>query len=156
MRTQLNRLEAVFGTAIQVRNFGRSEKLVVEVEFAKLLEITTWLRMEENFRMDFLEAFTIFESKGKLVLSYFIRSHPHNLQLVLRSSVGVPGPHELAKVPSMIGIWPHAEAFETELAPLFGVDFVGARGTGGVRKVFGVFDGYPLRKSYEWQEGFEP
>ncbi len=156
MRTQLNRLEAVFGSATQIRNFGRSEKFVVEAEFVKLLEIAVWLRMEEHFRMDLLEAFTIFESKGKLVLSYFIRSHPHNLQLVLRSSVTVPGAYERVNAPSMIGIWPHAEAFETELAPLFGIEFTGSRGTGGVRKVFGEFDGFPLRKSYEWQESFEP
>jgi NADH:ubiquinone oxidoreductase subunit C len=156
VRIQLNRLEAVFGSAIQVRNFGRSEKLSVEVEFSKLLEIATWLRMEENFRMDFLEAFTIFESKGKLIFSYFIRSHPHNLQLVLRSSRVVPGSHERVNIPSMIGIWPHAEAFETELAPLFGIEFTGSQGMGGVRKVFGNFDGFPLRKGYEWQESFEP
>lgn len=152
MRTLLNRLEEVFGGAIQVRNFGRSERFVVEVEYEKLLEVAAWLRMEESFRMDFLESFTIFEQKARFVLSYFIRSHSQNLQIVLRANVAVPGAQERARVPSMIGVWPHAEAFESELAPLFGVEFYGAHGLGGVRKVFGKFGGFPMRKAFEWRE----
>ena len=156
MRTQLNRLESVFGTKVQIRNFGRSERLVAEVNFENLLEIAAWLRMEETFRMDFLEAFTVAELKGKFVLTYFVRSHSQNSQLVLRSAVTVPGPTEFVEIPSMIGIWPHAEPFESELASLFGIQFTGARGGGEVRKNFGTYDGFPLRKSFEWRDGFSP
>lgn len=153
MRTQLNRLESVFGSALHVKNFGRSERFTAEIDFVSLLEVAAWLRMEETFRMDFLEAFTVYENKGKFVLSYFTRSHSQNIQIVLRTSVTVPGMREELEVPSMIGIWPHAEAFETELAPLFGIRFTGSKGTGGVKKFFGNFDGFPLRKGFEWIEG---
>ena len=156
MRTQLNRLEGVFGAKVQIRNFGRSERFVAEVTFENLLEIAAWLRMEESFRMDFLEAFTVSELKGKFVLSYFIRSYSQNLQLVLRASVVVPGALETVDVPSMIGVWPHAEPFENELAPLFGIRFVGVRGTGEIRKGFGTYEGFPLRKSFEWREDYSP
>jgi NADH:ubiquinone oxidoreductase subunit C len=139
-----------------VRNFGRSEHFVVEVEFQSFLEVAAWVRMEEKLRMDFLEALTIFESKGKFFLSAFIRSHSQSVQMVLRTSLLVPGARERAKIPSLIGVWPHAEPFETELAPLFGVEFTGSRGTGGVRKVFGAFEEFPLRKGYTWAEGASP
>jgi NADH:ubiquinone oxidoreductase subunit C len=156
VRTQLNKLESAFGGALQVRNFGRSDRFLVEVDFAAFVEVAAWLRMEESFRMDFLEALTAFETKGKFALSYFIRSQSQDLQLVLRTNVAVPGPRETAKVPSMIGIWSHAEPFESELAPLFGIDFVGARPAGGVRKNFGAYAGFPLRKSFEWNEEITP
>ncbi|MBS1963348.1 MAG: NADH-quinone oxidoreductase subunit C [Bdellovibrionales bacterium] len=156
MRPLLNRIEAAFGAAVQIRNFGRSEKFVVEAEFASAHEIAAWLRMEENFRFDFLEAFTVYEAKNKLVLSYFLRSHSQNHQLVLRTSTPVPGAQELASVPSAVGIWPHAEAFETELAPLFGIEFTGSRGAGAVRKNFGSYGGFPLRKTFEWREEIAP
>lgn len=156
MRTQLNRLESIFGGSLQVKNFGRSEHFVVEADFEILLEVAAWLRMEETFRMDFLESFTVFESKSKFVLSYFIRSHSQNIQLVLRSSVAVPGARDRAKVPSMIGVWPHAEPFENELAPLFGIEFHGARGTNGVKKIFGDFPGFPMRKGFDWREEIAP
>ena len=156
MRIQLSKLESVFGASVHTRNFGRSERFVVEVEFTRLLEVAAWLRMEETFRMDFLETFSVYEAKGKFTLSYFVRSLSQNLQLVIRSSVSVPGAREGVNIPSMIGIWPSAEPFETELSPLFGIQFTGTRPTGDVRKIFGTFAGFPLRKAFEWQEGFQP
>lgn len=156
MRTQLNKLEGAFGGAVQVRNFGRSERFVADAEFSRILEVAAWLRMEESFRMDFLEAFTVYESKAKFTLSYFIRSHSQSLQMVLRTAVPVPDAQTLAKVPSIVGVWPQAEPFETELSALFGMEFAGAPAPGGVRKVFGRFDGYPLRKAFEWREEIAP
>jgi NADH:ubiquinone oxidoreductase subunit C len=156
VRTQLNRLESVFGPKLHIRNFGRSERFVVEVNFANLLEVAAWLRMEENFRMDFLEAFTVSEGKGKFILTYFIRSNSQNMQLVLRTSVPVPGAAEFVEVPSMIGVWPHVEPFENELSPLFGIRFDGARGAGDIRKNFGTYDGFPLRKAFTWRDEYSP
>lgn len=156
MAGPLSSLEAAFGSAVQIRNFGRSERFVVEIEFSKLVEVAAWFRMEETQRMDFLEAFTVYESRGRLVLSYFVRSHPHGGRIVLRSTVLTPAATEFAEVPSMIGVWSHAEPFEAELAPLFGIRFTGARGTGGVRKTFGKFSGFPLRKAFEWRGGVDP
>jgi NADH:ubiquinone oxidoreductase subunit C len=156
VRTQLNKLESAFGGSVQVRNFGRSDRFVVEVDFGAFVEVAAWLRMEETFRMDFLEALTVFEAKGKFALSYFIRSQSQDHQLVLRTNVTVPGSRETAKVPSMIGVWSHAEPFESELAPLFGIEFTGARAPGAVRKNFGAYAGFPLRKSFAWQEDIAP
>jgi NADH-quinone oxidoreductase subunit C len=67
-----------------------------------------------------------------------------------------PGPKEWVKVPSMIGVWPGAEPFESELGPLFGIEFTGAPTERGVRKNFGNFSGFPLRKGFEWHGEIDP
>lgn len=152
MSAPFSALEKTFGSFVHVRNFGRSERFVIEVDFNKLVEVAAWLRMEEMQRMDFLEAFTIYEARGKFVLSYFLCSNPHGTRMVLRSSIQVPSEKEWIEIPSVIGIWPHAEPFENELASLFGIHFKGSKGTGGVRKSFGTFSGFPLRKSFFWNE----
>jgi NADH:ubiquinone oxidoreductase subunit C len=156
VRTQLNKVETFFGSAIQVKNFGRSDRFIVEVEFDRLLEVAAWLRMEESFRMDFLEALTVYENKHRFYFSYFLCSLPHNLRLVLRTSTPVPEATERVEIKSVIGVWPHAEPFESELSPLFGINFTGSKGTEKVKKVFGKFSGYPLRKDFEWGEKVEP
>ncbi len=156
MRTQLNKLEDRFGAGIQVKNFGRSPHPLVEIRPDQLIEVATWVRMEESFRLDFLEALTLFENSEQYYFSYFLRSLIHHSQVVLRTHLPEPSNEQRLVIASVIGIWPHAEPFETELAPLFGVNFTGATGSGLVRKNFGKFGGHPLRKSFEWGERFEP
>jgi len=152
VRNPFSELEARFGEAVQVRNFGRSNRYVIEATLTRWVEVAAWLRMEESQRIDFLEALTVTELKGRFILSAFIRSHVQGGEVVLRTSLPVPGATERAEIPSLVGVWPHAEAFETELAPLFGIQFTGSRGVGGVRKFFGTYDGFPLRKNFDWLE----
>lgn len=156
MRSQINKLVDRFGIKIQITNFGRSEHLLFELSSDHLIEVATWLRMEESFRMDFLESLTIFESREHYYFTYFLRSLTYHSQVVLRTNVPEPANVKEISIASVIGIWPHAEPFESELAPLFGVNFTGAVGTRTVRKEFGNFEGYPLRKSFEWGERFVP
>lgn len=152
MRSRLNKLEAVFGSAIQVKNFGRSELLMVEVELKRLIEVSAWLRMEESFRMDFVENISIYEINDRYIVSYFLRSHPQNLQLVLRTSFMAPAGNSIVEHPSVTGIWSQAEPFEVEQEALFGVHFSGRTIDQRVKRNFGDFSGYPLRKTFEWGE----
>ncbi len=112
--------------------------------------------MEESFRMDFLECLTVAEIKGKFQFSYFLRSHTQDKRIVLRTFVPVPAANERAEFPSMGGTWTQAVPFESELAPLFGIHFVGGTDRGAVRKDFGVFDGFPLRKGFTWGKAVMP
>lgn len=155
MRILLKKLETAFASAVHIKNFGRSESLLVEVTPEKLIEVSAWLRMEESFRMDFLENFSIYEMKGKFVFSYFMRSSAHKLQLVLRSTCTSTQSSGLIEHPSVSGIWPQAESFEVEHASLFGFKFIGSNPKAQVRRNFGEFTGYPLRKSFEWGDRVE-
>ncbi len=152
MRTLLKKLETAFPSVVHVKNFGRSEQLLIEVGADQLIEIAAWLRMEESFRMDFLENSSIYEMKGKFTISYFLRSYSQDHQLVLRTSVVAPSGNEEIEFPSVTGIWPQAEAFENEQAALFGVRFTGKTAISRVKRNLGPFEGFPLRKSFEWGE----
>jgi len=155
MRTLLKKLESDFGQAVTIKKFGRSDQFVVEIEAEKLVEIATWLRMQEAFRMDFLENLSLFESKGKTVFSYFLRSGSQGLQLVLRTSLATPNGGARLEIPSILGVWSHAESFESEAEKMFGVHFSGENRASSVRKNFGLGDEYPLRKSFEWGDRVE-
>lgn len=149
MRALLKKLETAFGSAVQVLNFGRSEGLIVEVSAEQMADVCSWLRMEESFRLDFLESFTAFESRGKLHFSAFLRSTTIGHALVVRAAVDVPNEKEIVEFSSLTRIWPQAASFESELAPLFGVSFVRGRES-SVKKDFGAFDGFPMRKHFTW------
>ncbi len=155
MRSLLKKLETAFGSAIHVKNFGRSEQLLVEVDLEKMISVSAWLRMEESYRMDFLENLSVCELKGKFIISYFLRSNSQSLQLVLRTSLTTPSGDEWMEHPSAVGIWPQAEPFETEQSALFGIHFTGTNLDPRVKRSFGKFSDFPLRKSFEWGERVE-
>jgi NADH:ubiquinone oxidoreductase subunit C len=156
MRALLKKLESAFGTAAQIRNFGRTEDLLVDVAPASFHEVCAWLRMEESFRLDFLEAFTISEAKGKFFFTAFVRSLPAGHHLAVRTAVDVPDERAWLDFPSVSRVWPQASAFESELSPLFGIRFAGAGPSVAVSKDFGQFDGFPLRKSFTWGRELQP
>src|SRR5690606_28594795 len=121
MRALLKKLEAAFGSSVKVSGFGRSECMVVEIVSGRVEEVCSWLRMEESFRLDFLEAFTAFEAKGKLNFSLFLRSMAIGHSLVVRMSAPLADEKEWVEFPSLGKIWTQATSFESELSPLFGV-----------------------------------
>lgn len=149
MRALLKKLESAFGSAIQIKNFGRSEGLIVEVSSSRMVEVCAWTRMEESYRLDFLEMLSVYEARGKLHISAFVRSTPLGHSLVLRTTVDLPGESEWVEFPSLTQTWPQAMPFESELSPLFGIRFVGASDQ-GARKDFGNFGGFPMRRSFTW------
>lgn len=155
MKAHLKKMEAAFGSAIHINNFGRSEQIMIEIEVKRLVEISLWLRMEESFRMDLLENISIYELKEKFIFSYFLRSHSQNLELVLRTSFAAPNGNDPVNHPSVREIWPQAEPFETEQGALFGIHFGVKKTKQGVIRNFGDFSGYPLRRAFEWGEKVE-
>lgn len=155
MKTLFKKAETVFGSTIQIKNFGRSDKVLVEVERNKLIEVAVWFRMEESFRMDFLENFSIYEMKGKFILSYFLRSNSQDMSFILRTSLPAPLGMEKIEAPSVVGVWSQAESFETEQSALFGIHFVGGTFATRIKRNFGNFSGFPLRKSFTWGEQVE-
>lgn len=156
MRTLLKKFEQAFGAAAQIKSFGRSDLFMIEIDSERMIEAAAWLRMEESFRMDYLENLSVYEAKNHLYLSAFIRSLTHHQHLVLRSSVAVDGADDSVSFPSLVGIWSQAESFEAEISPLFGIQFTGAARLRTIQKNFGEFAGYPLRKAFDWGEEFKP
>jgi NADH:ubiquinone oxidoreductase subunit C len=156
VRTRLKRFEEAFEGVSRVKSFGRSGSFLVEVDQERMLEAAAWLRMEETFRMDFLENLSLHESKDRLVLTAFIRSIPTSKQLIFRTSVPMGDDGAWAELPSLRGIWPQAEPFESENSPLFGVRFVGGSKDPAVRREYGDFGGFPMRKSFDWGQEAEP
>lgn len=156
MRTLLKKFEHAFGSSAQIKNFGRSDLFMIEIESARMIEAAAWLRMEESFRMDYLENLSVYEAKDHLFVTAFVRSLTHHRHLVLRTSVPVAGANESVSIPSLIGIWSQAEPFEAEISPLFGVQFTGVQRSRAIQKNFGDFGGYPLRKAFDWGEDFKP
>jgi NADH:ubiquinone oxidoreductase subunit C len=150
MRALLKKLESAFGSSTQIRTFGRSEDLLVDVGASAFFEVCAWLRMEESFRLDFLESLTVSEAKGKFTVTAFVRSLPVGHHLAVRTVVDVPEERDWLDFPSVSRVWPQAVPFESELSPLFGIRFVGASTSLSVTKDFGKFDGFPLRKAFTW------
>ncbi|MBC7387287.1 MAG: NADH-quinone oxidoreductase subunit C [Cryobacterium sp.] len=155
MQLPLKKLLELFGEAAQLGEFGALRIDLLNVDVSRLIEAAAWLRMEESFRMDFLENASVFEKDGKLLFTYFIRSFSKPHRLVLRSSVPAPVGNEWVDFPSLVRIWPQAEAFESEMEILFGVRFADRPPNRQHLKNFGKFDGFPLRKSFEWGEGVD-
>ncbi len=156
MRALLKKLEAAFSTGVTTHSFGRSDEVVAEVSAKILLDVAAWLRMEESFRLDFLEMFSVAELKDQLQFSFFLRSYTRDVKIVLRTRLLSPAAKEWIEFPSMVRIWPQAEAFESELSSLFGIRFLDGPPASSVRKNFGTYDGFPLRKSYTWNHEVEP
>ena len=157
MRTLLKKFEQAFGTSAQIKNFGRSDLFMIEIGSDRMIEASAWLRMEESFRMDYLENLSVYEAKDHLFVSAFIRSLTHHHHLVLRTSVAIHGANESVSFPSLVGVWSQAEPFEAEISPLFGIHFTGSERARSIQKNFGNFGGgYPLRKSFDWGEEFKP
>jgi len=155
MKSLLKKIEAAFGSAIQIETLGRSEQYMAEVKPDKLMEVAAWLRMEESFRMDFLENISIYEMKGVFVVSYFLRSNSQDICFILRTNLSTPQGMEKVELPSVIGVWSQAEAFEAEQSALFGISFSGENTNARVSRNFGDFSGFPLRKSFSWGEQVE-
>lgn len=148
MRTLLKKVEKEFGSEVQIKNLGRSTKAVLEVKIENLIKVSAWLRMEEFFRMDFLENFSIYEIKNEIIVSYFIRSTSQGIELVIRTSLPTVAERQEIILPSLTSIWPQAEAFQAEQAALFGVCFSGKANPSRVTRNFGNFSGFPLRKEF--------
>lgn len=155
MKSLLKKVEATFGSAIQIKTLGRSEQYMAEVKLDKLMEVAAWLRMEESFRLDFLENISIYEMKGAFIVSYFLRSNSQDICFILRTTLPAPLGNEKVELPSVIGVWSQAEAFEAEQAALFGINFSGEKTNARVSRNFGDFSGFPLRKSFSWGEQVE-
>lgn len=134
-----------------LKPFGRTEQIVLDVKSEDLAKVAGWLRMEESARLDWLENLSCFESKSKLVLSYFLRSQILDHALIVRCELSIPE-GEKVSVTSVASVWPMVHPYEQEIASLFGVEFKGNHSQRGVKGISFAEGAYPLRKSYVWEE----
>jgi len=137
-------LDRDLSISAQLKPFGRTDQLVLEVRAADLLKTAAWVRSEESARMDFLENFSCYEFRSKLVFSYFLRSQVHGKTLILRTEETVPE-NERLPIPSVAAVWPMVQPFEDEIHELFGIDFTPNRGR------YAAATAFPLRKTYVWE-----
>jgi NADH:ubiquinone oxidoreductase subunit C len=147
------KLEAVApGAILEARPFGRSGALSLWIEMRAIEKVARALRDDEALGLDWLENLSAMEFEGAIVLNYFLRSTSALQGLfVLRGSVLPESPESETDVGSVRAIWPMAEAFEREIADLFGIRFAGnpkADPTGKRGLLPEGWVGYPLRKNY--------
>jgi len=157
-------LEERFGPAITGKKLDTIDPWVT-VDVVRLFEICNYLRDDPRLRFDLLNCVTGvdyletdpkkapkagFEPHLELVyhLSSFTHRHRFVLKLVLpRWKDGVAG--QLPEVPTVSGIWATADWHERETYDLCGIMFTGHP---DLRRILLAEDweGYPLRKDYEY------
>lgn len=147
------KLTELIGTGCGASRFGHTQIPLVEVPSDKVIAVANLLRFEESLRMDWLEMMSAFERKGKIVLSYFIRSESHRTTQILRTELSPKHAHDKPSIHSVCEVWRMAIPFENEISEQFGIVFQGTpKNQGGVDRGL-HFEEPPLRRTFVWESG---
>lgn len=147
LKSLVQKLNKDLNLSAQLKPFGRTKELMIEVDSAEYLRVSQWLRSEESARLDWVDNLSVAELKNALVFTVFLRSQALTHTLILKTETAFRG-QDPVDMPSIGKIWPMALAHESEIATLFGVNFVGSN----LEKARAPF---PLRKDYSWEFGLE-
>ena len=122
----------------------RGDELYLSVPPARLREICEFLRSDASFDCDYLSFLTAIDWKTYFEAVYYLVSNTHRHKVVLKVRLE---PHDSAKAPSVISIWPAADWQERELFDLMGIHF---EGHPNLRRLLlpDDWEGHPLRKDY--------
>lgn len=114
---------------------------VVTVEADNLLPTMLDLKQAGFDRLGMVTAVDRGESFG---LVYRVGSRSLSAKVLVKCAV----PREIARVSSLVGVWPAANWQEREVYDLFGIEF---EGHPDLRRIFlpDDFEGHPLRKDYD-------
>ena len=145
------KFKSVLGDRIlEQKALGRGGAPSIWVEAAKLREVAELLRESPELGFDWLENLAAMQVDSAIVLSYFLRcTSPgkENQEMVLRASLVPANAEAWVDAPSVASVWPAAEPWQSEVAELFGVKFIGSGPL--VRKILPEgWVGFPLRKGY--------
>ena len=143
--------KALPGAILEVRRFGRSEVLSIWVETQLIPKIALFLKSDPDFRLDWLENFSVVEFEKVLVATYFVRSTLHPYHLIIRASAVPESSSQEAYLPSIKYIWPMGEAMEREAEEMFGICFRLEGEPKSPPRTYRLpanWEGFPLRKNY--------
>lgn len=143
------------GVDLRVAYFGRTQRILVETSSEAIMSIARLLKADPDFRFDHLENLVVSQKGEILVFSYFLTSSSpsdhgsEENEMILRFNTLCGGGREWVSVPSLRDVWPVAEVFESELAELFGILFLG-QNPNKIKKILPKqIKGFPLRKSFQ-------
>lgn len=105
------------------------------------------LREDPDLVFDFLLCLCVVDYEEHLQVVYHLYSTVKKHKMVLKANVPMDNP----RMPSVISVWPGADWFEREGHDLFGVVFEGHPNMTPLLLYEG-FEGYPGRKSYEFND----
>ncbi len=145
MSSVLDKVREFDSDAVEDTQTFRGE-FTLFVRQAHLVGICEFLRDAPELSFKFLADVTALDhypSEPRFEIVYHLLSHKMNQRLRLKVRVSGDNP----AVPSMVPVWPAANAFEREVFDLFGVRFDGHP---YLRRILMPEDweGYPLRKDY--------
>ncbi len=155
LASKLNKI--IPGAVLETRRFGRSPLSSIWVEAQSIQKVAVALKNDADLKLDWLENLSVVEFEKVLVVSYFLRSTSTQQCIVVRASAVPSSPKAEVLFPSIRSIWPMGAPMEDEAEEMFGVLF---RLTGEAedlsrpRRLAADWEGYPLRKSYEFPKEF--
>ncbi len=139
------------GLIFEKQAFGRANLMSVWIEAKSVVKFARIVCDEAALRMTWLENLSAMQLEDAFVLSYFVRSHKTDAELVFRVSIAPDSETDWVDIESVAEVWPMAREFELEIRDLFGVRFVDPIEEPAVRGRTLLpegWRGFPLRKSY--------
>ncbi len=119
----------------------------VEVQPAKLADVSSFLKSDPSLAFDYLTAITAVDYQDYFELVYQLASTVHNHSLLLKTRLY---DRKNPALPSVVSVWQGADFQEREIFDLFGIKFEGHPNLKHI-VLWEGFKGYPLRKDYlEW------
>lgn len=123
------------------------ELVSVQVPGEHLVEFCRKLKEDPRFDFKALLCLSVVDYKEYFQVVYHLLSLKHEHKIAVR----VNTPYDDPKVPSVTSVWAGADWYEREEADLFGVVFEGHPDPRPLILWEG-FEGYPLRKSYPFND----
>ncbi len=157
----LARLEQAFGASILETHDQFGDDTAV-VDPSRWLEIARFLRDDEACSMDHFIDLTAVDYLGRAEPRFEVVLHVRSIEKLhrvrLKARIDVSASDDaaddanaetaLARIDSLVSVWPGANWFERECFDMFGVAFSGHP---DLRRIlmYGEFVGHPLRKDYD-------
>jgi NADH-quinone oxidoreductase subunit C len=118
------------------------ESVLVKPE--TLLDVLSYLKDNEDFKLDYFNYITAVDYYTYFEVVYQLTSLAHNHSLVVKTRCY---DHDNPTVPSVTGIWQGADFQEREIYDLMGIKFEGHY---NMKRIFlwDGFPGHPLRKDF--------
>lgn len=129
---------------------GEEQNLIVGSE--DLISIMTELKENPDYLMDYLTNLTAVDYKEdfRMVYNLFSLINGHVLMVKVVLPKG-----EIVEVPSLSNLWAGAIWQEREVYDLMGINFTGFPDHPSRIFLDDDFEGFPLRKDFQWQGGRE-
>jgi len=140
-----DRLKEAFPQAVLGYRVFR-EELTVDVDFQSIVEVGTFLRDSEPYKMDVLTDLAGIdegpEKTPRLAIAYILTSTEHVFRMKLKIYFNEDDP-----VASVTGVWASANWLEREAWEMYGIKFTGHP---DLRNLLldDDFEGYPMRKDF--------